>query len=117
MTGTTSSTRSPAALLFGLVIVAFVAVIAFVGQDDAAVGGPGDPDGTGPDGLLALRLLIEETGGSTVRNLGLPPDDIDVALLVFPPIPPINLQDIQTAPPEPNWHCLLYTSPSPRDRG
>ena len=108
MTGTTSSTRSPAALLFGLVIVAFVAVIAFVGQDDAAVGGPGDPDGTGPDGLLALRLLIEETGGSTVRNLGLPPDDIDVALLVFPPIPPINLQDIQTAPPEPNWQPLIW---------
>ena len=84
-----------------------VLVIAFVGQDDGIVGGPGDPDGTGPDGLLALRLLIEETGGSTIRNLGLPPDDVDVALLVFQPLPPINLQDIQTAPPEPDWEPLL----------
>ena len=107
MTGTTTSTRSPVALLFGLVIVAIVVVIAFVGQDDAAVGGPGDPDGTGPDGLLALRLLIEETGGSTIRNIGLPPDEVDVALLVFAPVPPITIQDIQTAPPEPDWGPLI----------
>ena len=107
MTGTTSSRRTPVTLLIGLVVLAIVLVIAFVGQDDGIVGGPGDPDGTGPDGLLALRLLIEETGGSTIRNLGLPPDDVDVALLVFQPLPPINLQDIQTAPPEPDWEPLL----------
>lgn len=107
MTAASSSSRSPVTLLIGLVVVAIVIVIAFVGQDDAVVGGPGDPDGTGPDGLLALRLLVEETGGSTIRNVGLPSEDVDVALLVFPPMPPLNLQDLDVAPPEPNWEPLL----------
>jgi len=94
-------------MILGLVVVGLVIAISFLGQDDAVIGGAGDPDGTGPDGLLGLRLLIEETGGSTIRNLGLPGEDIDVALLVFAPIPPIDVQDVQTAPPEPNWAPLI----------
>ena len=101
MTGTTSSGRTPVTLLIGLVVLAMVLVIAFVGQDDGIVGGPGDPDGTGPDGLLALRLLIEETGGSTIRNLGLPPDDVDVALLVFQPLPPSTFKTFKPLRPSP----------------
>ena len=107
-------------LLLLFVVVALVIAIAFLGQDEQSVGGPGDPDGTGPDGLLALRLLVEETGGTTIRNLGLPTDEVDVAILAFPPTPPINFQDPEAEIPEPNWEpllnwvdrggCLLYTS-------
>ena len=107
MTSPNSSSRSPVLWFVGLVAIALVLGVAFLGQDDPAVGGPGDPDGTGPDGLLALRLLIEESGADTVRNLGLPGDDIDVGLLVFPPIPPFTVQDLDVAPPEPNWVPLL----------
>ena len=107
MTSPSSSSRSPVLWFVGLVAIGLVFAIAFLGQDDPAIGGPGDPNGTGPDGLLALRLLIEESGGNTQRNVGLPGDDIDVGLLVFPPIPPITIEDIQTAPPEPNWVPLL----------
>ena len=107
MTAPTTSSRSPIVLFLGVLAVAAVLVIAFFGQDDAAIGGPGDPDGTGPDGLLALRLLVEETGGSTIQDLGLPGTSVDVALLVFAPVPPVNIEDLQAPPPEPNWEPLL----------
>ena len=107
MTAPTESSRSSAVLLLLFVVVALVIAIAFLGQDEQSVGGPGDPDGTGPDGLLALRLLVEETGGTTIRNLGLPTDEVDVAILAFPPTPPINFQDPEAEIPEPNWEPLL----------
>lgn len=106
MTAPASSTRSSGVLLFLLVIVGLVIAIAFLGRDEQSVGGPGDANGTSADGLLALRLLIDETGGTTIRNLGLPGDEVDVAILPFPPVPPINFQDPDAEIPEPNWEPL-----------
>lgn len=107
MTATTSSKSSRSALvpLIGLVLIGLVVAIAFFGQDEAAVGGAADADGTGPDGFFALRLLIEESGSDTIRNVGLPTDDIDVAILAFGPVAPFVVGGTD-APPEPTWEPL-----------
>ena len=74
---------SPVVLLIVVGVVAAVFLIGFFSQDDGAdsVGGFADPTGTGLEGLLGYRLLIEETGGSVVLDSGLPGESIDVAIL------------------------------------
>ena len=88
----TASTKSPSigrersspaviAIIVGIVVAVFA--IGFFSQDDGAdnVGGFADPTGTGLEGLLGYRLLVEETGGSVVLDAGLPDESIDVAIL------------------------------------
>ncbi len=106
MTAPQRPSNSPFLWVALLVVAALVIAIAFLGRSDAAVGGFADPDGTGPDGLLALRLFVDEAGGSAVRDVGLPSDEIDVAILAFPPSPPFTADgiDIERAP---NWGPLL----------
>lgn len=83
---------SPVLLMIILGIVAAVFAIGFFSQDDGTdpVGGFADPEGTGSEGLLAYRLLIEETGGETLIDVGLPDDAIDVAVLSSSPFLPFN---------------------------
>jgi hypothetical protein len=64
-----------------LAVAAAIVLIAFSTSGTPSVGGFADPDGTGPEGLRGLRLFIEEAGGDTLRNVGLPTDDVDVAIL------------------------------------
>ena len=67
-----SNRGSPVLWIIGIAIVAAVFAIAFFGQDDGDnVGGFADPTGTGLEGLLGLRLLIEESGGDVVLDLSL----------------------------------------------
>lgn len=106
MTATQRSSSSPVLWIGLFVVVTLVVAIAFLGRSDTAVGGFADPDGTGPDGLLALRWFIEEAGGDTERDVGLPNDDIDVAILAFGPIPPVTADGFD-ASREPNWGPLL----------
>lgn len=81
----TRSGRASPGLWGGLfVIVAAVVVIAFVGQDSTEIGGFADPNGTGPEGLLAFNLFIQEAGGSTVLDVRSPGPEIDVAVLATP---------------------------------
>ncbi len=72
-----------------LAVVAAVFVIGFFSQDDGDdVGGFADPQGTGLEGLLGYRLLVEELGGTTELDVSLPDESIDVALLATNPITP-----------------------------
>lgn len=86
-----SSGRSSSALwIFVIAIIGMVFAIGFFSQDDQfELGGFADPRGTGPEGLLAFRLLIEETGGTAVLDVELPNNDADVAVLATPPFPPL----------------------------
>ena len=85
-----SNRGSPVLWIIGIAIVAAVFAIAFFGQDDGDnVGGFADPTGTGLEGLLGLRLLIEESGGDVVLDAGLPDETIDVAILALPVFPPV----------------------------
>ena len=106
---TAATKRSaPAGLWIGLlVLVGLIVLVAFLGRDSAATGGPGEPDGTGPDGLAALATFIDEAGGTVVLDVGVPGPEIDFAVLVFPAIPPVNPNDLVAAPPEPDWEPLL----------
>lgn len=83
--GPARSNSSTAMLaLFGLVIVATMLFIAFAGQDDSEIGGFADADGTGRDGLLALRLLVEESGGTFDPTVAFPGPEHDVVFLPAP---------------------------------
>ena len=84
MTATTRSSASPTLWIGLLIVGAAVVAIAFVGQDDAAIGGFADPNGTGPEGLLAFNEFVQEAGGSTELDVNNPGPDIDVALLATP---------------------------------
>ncbi|MFT7474978.1 MAG: hypothetical protein ACI81L_001910 [Verrucomicrobiales bacterium] len=75
------SKASPVMWVGLLVVAAAIMVIAFSTSGTPSVGGFADPDGTGPEGLRGLRLFIEEAGGDTLRNVGLPTNDVDVAVL------------------------------------
>lgn len=81
---------SPVIAIVLVAVVAAVLAIGFFSQDTAGsnVGGFADPTGTGLEGLLGYRLLIEESGGTTVLDSGLPDDSVDVALLATNPFPP-----------------------------
>ncbi|MGI9608249.1 MAG: DUF4350 domain-containing protein [Acidimicrobiales bacterium] len=85
MTTATRAGRGSAAVWFGLVaVVAVVVVLSWAGQDDRELGGFADPDGLGPDGLGALRALIDESGGSADPAVSTPTEAHDVALLALP---------------------------------
>ncbi len=84
MTATARSSASPTLWIGLLLVGAAVVAIAFAGQDDAAIGGFADPSGTGPEGLLAFNLFVQEAGGSTEIEVNNPGPDIDVALLATP---------------------------------
>lgn len=88
MTATTASPQAGRAsplIWLGLGAVALlVLLLAFAGNEPPNIGGVGDPDGLGPDGLLAARLFIEESGGDTIREVGVPDPGIDVAILSNP---------------------------------
>ena len=79
-----SGKASPAIWIGLLLIAAAVVLLAFSTRDDPNIGTPGDPDGVGEFGLLAMRLLVEESGGQTQRNVGLPAADVDVAVMAIP---------------------------------
>ncbi len=82
MTAVRDQQSSRVLLWAGLGLLAAVVVfLAFAGQDDPTLGGPGDPIGTGPDGLGALRTLIEEAGGTPVLGVGTPDPSDEVAVL------------------------------------
>ena len=89
---------SPVIAVVLVAIVAAVFAIGFFSQDDGAdnVGGFADPTGTGLEGLLGYRLLIEESGGTTVLDSGLPDDSTDVAILATIPFPPFALDQETT---------------------
>jgi len=87
MTATTSSPAGKASPLLwvGLIGIALIfLLLAFASRNDPNLGGFADPDGVGPDGLLAARLFVEELGGETQRNVYVPGADIDVAMLAIP---------------------------------
>jgi hypothetical protein len=84
MTAPARSSASPTLWIGLLLVGAAVVAIAFAGQDDAAIGGFADPNGTGPEGLLAFNLFVQESGGSTELDVNNPGPDIDVALLATP---------------------------------
>lgn len=83
MTTMTAAPSRPSPLLWiGLAVIAAVTVlIAFAGRDDPTIGGVADPEGTGRQGLAALRLLIEEAGGTAELDIRTPTPSIDTALL------------------------------------
>ncbi len=86
-----SSTRSNP-VLWILVIAIFASVFAigfFSQEEEFNLGGFADPRGTGEEGLLAYRLLIEETGGTAQLDVELPDETADVAVLATPPFPPL----------------------------
>lgn len=89
-----ASTREPRTnpILWILVIAIVGAVVAigFFSQDsEFDLGGFADPEGVGPEGLLAYRILIEETGGTVVVDAEFPTRETDVAILATPPFPPL----------------------------
>lgn len=83
MTAVTASSSRPSPVLWiGLVAVAAVTVaIAFAGRDDPSIGGVADPEGTGRQGLGALRLLVEESGGAVSLDVAVPTASTDTAIL------------------------------------
>ena len=83
MTAVTASPARPSPVLWvGLVALAAITVaIAFAGRDDPSIGGVADPEGTGRQGLGALRLLIEESGGTVVLDASSPTASTDSAVL------------------------------------
>lgn len=99
---------SPVLWIGLLAVGAFVVLFALATRGDPNIGGYADPDGVGPNGLLAARLFVEEAGGDTQRNVGLPTEDIDVAILAAPefssePLPPFGLDDTGVL----SWQPLL----------
>ncbi len=78
-----------------LAVVGAVLAIGYLSQDDGTdnVGGFADPTGTGPEGLLGYRLLIEDFGATTVLDSGLPDESVDVALLASNPFPPFAFEE------------------------
>ncbi len=96
---------SPLVWLGLIVLGLFVFLFAFSTRNDPNIGGYGDPDGVGPNGMLAARLFVEEAGGRTQRNVGLPDDDIDVAILtgLLAPQPPFGADDTIVE----SWQPLL----------
>lgn len=89
---------SPVLAILLVAIVGAVFAIGFFSQDQGAdpVGGFADPEGTGPEGLLAYRLLVEETGGQTRIDVSLPDESIDVAVLAttaFQPFTAVEGED------------------------
>lgn len=85
-----SSRSSPVLWILIIAIIGAVFAIGFFSQDDEVeLGGFADPRGVGAEGLLAYRLLIEETGGTALLDVDLPDDDADVAILATPPFPPL----------------------------
>lgn len=82
MTAVSTRSRSSPLLWIGLAVIAALTVLlAFAGRDDPSIGGVADPEGTGRQGLGALRLLIEESGGTVELDVGTPAATIDVAVL------------------------------------
>ena len=80
---------SPIVWVAVLMVLGAVLVIGFFSQgDENTVGGFADPRGTGQQGLLGYRLLIEESGAEAVLDAGLPDDSVDVAVLATNPLPP-----------------------------
>ena len=63
---------SAATWLFGLVMIVLIVVVIVLSQDDDQNRRALDPFGTGPDGLAALRLLIEESGGDVSTDVSTP---------------------------------------------
>ena len=89
---------SPILWISIIVMVAGMILLAVVSRDQPNLGGPGDPDGVGSEGLLGMRLFIEEAGGDTQRNVGLPSDDVDVAMMFLEsPFPPFGAEDGENA--------------------
>jgi hypothetical protein len=85
MTATASTGRSNVIVWIGVALVAaLVLLVAFAGQDDATVGTTGDPSGTGRTGMLALRLLVDESGGTTDADVDYPDASHDVAVMALP---------------------------------
>lgn len=84
MTSATRSSASPGLWIGLLVMAAAVVAIAFAGQDESAIGGFADPNGTGPEGLLGLAIFIEEAGGTVDLEVDNPTSDVDVAVLATP---------------------------------
>jgi len=88
MTGPGTAPRSASSsgllMLFGVTVVATMLFVAFAGQDDTEIGGFADADGTGREGLLALRLLAEESGGTFDPTVSFPGPEHDVVFLPAP---------------------------------
>lgn len=84
MTAQQSGRSSPVVWGGLLVIAVAIVAIAFAGQDSTEIGGFADPNGTGPEGLLAFNLFVQEAGGQTVLDVGNPGPEIDVSLLATP---------------------------------
>lgn len=85
VTETAPGRSSPVVWIVLVAIVAAVIAIGFFSRDDGLdnAGTFADPNGTGLEGLLGLRLFIEEGGGQTALDVGLPDDSIDVAILAL----------------------------------
>lgn len=84
MTAPRGNGASPLLWVGLLAMAAAVVAIAFAGRDSAEIGGFADPSGTGPQGLLALTLFVDEAGGSAVTGVDNPPADMAVAILATP---------------------------------
>ena len=110
MTATTASPQAGRAsplIWLGLAAIGLlVLLLAFSSNEPPNIGGVGDPDGLGPEGLLAARLFVEESGGETVREVGVPDPNIDVAILSNPDLSePFSLdEDLELAM---SWRPLL----------
>ena len=82
MTSVSAPGRTSPVLWIGLAVVAgIIFLIAFATREQPELGGFADPEGTGPEGLRALRLMVEESGGSAETDVAFPDSDADVALL------------------------------------
>lgn len=71
---------SPVIWIVLFVVAAGVILVAFLGQDDKELGGRADPNGFGREGIAALRVMIERTGGVTT-DVSVPADGHDVTIL------------------------------------
>ena len=103
MTSTVAASKSGRAspLVWGVLIGVglLLVLLAVSSQNSTNLGGRADPRGSGPQGLLAARLFVEEAGGSTELDVYVPSEDIDIAILS---IDQNNFFDVDDLPVEPN---------------
>lgn len=81
MTAPAENSTSAMTWVAAMGLIALVVVVLVFGQDDDTNQRALDPRSTGRDGLKALRLLIDESGGSASLDVSEPSDEHDVAIL------------------------------------
>ena len=64
------------------------------------------------------KIITAENGSEAFKKFCAQKPDLIIADWMVRPVDGIQLvQQVRSHPDSPNKYCLLYTSPSPRDRG